>query len=88
MSSKWYNISFPFRRLIYLINWRASKLQMGPRRIHWLIGTHLDYAQGSNTGLANGIREPVLLPCLASACGNPKGYHRNSHNYSPQEGSF
>ena len=54
---------------------------MGPRRIHWLIGSHLVYAQGSNTGLANGIQEPVLLPCLASACGNPKGYHRNSHSW-------
>ena len=76
----------PMRRLIYLINWRASKLQMGPRQTaHWY---PFDHAQGSNTGTAKWHAEASATPCLASACGNPKGYHRNSHNYSPHGGSF
>ena len=69
------------RRLIYLINWRASKLQMDPRQAaHWY---PFDHAQGSNTGTAKWHAEASATPCLASACGNPKGYHRNSHNYFP-----
>ena len=66
------------RRLIYLTNWRASKLQMGPRQTaHWY---PFDHVQGSNTGTAKWHAEASATPCLASACGNPKGYHRNSHN--------
>ena len=69
------------RRLIYLINWRASKLQMGPRQTaHWY---PFDHAQGSNTGTAKWHAEASGTPCLASACGNPKGYHRNSHTLCP-----
>ena len=71
------------QHLIYLINWRASKLQMGPRQTaHWY---PLDHAQGSNTGNAKWHVEASATPCLASACGNPKGYHRNSHKYPPME---
>ena len=72
------------RRPNLTTNWRASKLQMGPRQFPRLTGTHLEYDQGSNTGSCpNGSLQPVLPLYRASACGNPKGYHRNSHNYSP-----
>ena len=81
---KWYNVYSQMRRPNLTIIWRASKLQMGPRRFPWLTGTHLDHAQGSNTGSCpNGSLQPVLLLCRASVLGNPKGYYRNSHNYSP-----
>ena len=79
---KWYNVYSQMRRPNLTIIWRASKLQMGPRRFPWLTGTHLDHAQGSNTGSCpNGSLQPVLRLCRASVLGNPKGYYQNSHRY-------
>ena len=77
------------RRPNLTIIWRASKLQMGPRRFPWLIGTHLDHAQGSNTGSCpNGSLQPVLLLCRASVLGNPKGYYRDSHTLEQKVYAF
>ena len=67
MESKWYNISFPMRQLIYLINWRASTLQMGPHRIR-LTGTHLAAPKAVTLALpkwhADTSATPMPRQCL------------------------
>ena len=72
------------RRLIYYINWLASKLslQAGPRQpAHWY--PTCKSPKVVTLVLAVGTLVPVLPPCLASACGNPKGNYRNSHSFRP-----
>ena len=83
------HIKFPMQRLIYPINWLASKLMItgGSSPTNSLV-PDCNPPKAATLVLADGTLVPVLPLCQASACGNPKRYYRNSHNYSPHGGSF
>ena len=71
----------PRRRLIYPINWLASKLMItdGSSPISSLV-PDCNPPKAVTLVLADGTLVPMLPLCQASARGNPKGHYQNSHN--------
>ena len=71
------------RRLIYPINWLASKLMIidGSSPISSLV-PDCNPPKAATLVLADGTLVPVLPLCQASARGNPKRHYRNSHTAS------
>ena len=74
----------PRRRLIYPINWPASKLMItdGASPFSSLV-PDCNPPKAVTLVLADGTLVPMLPLCQASVRDNLKGHYRNSHNYSP-----